>query len=127
MSKKVLVVEDSPLVQKVLQATLQAYSADDIEVHIAGDGVEGLSKLNENPDTDLILLDVNMPRMSGLEFLAKVREESAFDAIKVVLQSTEDHQDDVRRGMEAGANGYLSKPFTAPDLHALLDEMFARA
>ena len=123
VSKRVLLVEDSALIHKLVRATLRNYPRE-IEVYVANDGVEGLVMLNQHPDTDLILLDVNMPNMSGLEFLSTVRKEPVFDDVKVVLQSTEDRQADIERGLAAGASGYLTKPFTAAELHALLDEMF---
>ena len=123
MRKKVLVVEDSVFLHKMLDFQLKAYQKHQIEPHVATDGQEGLIKLNEHPDTDLILLDVNMPNMSGLEFLKRVRDEPAFDNIAVVLQSTEDQQSDIDRALQAGANGYLTKPFTPPQLYEILDKL----
>ncbi len=127
MTKKILVVEDSLLMQKMLRATLEAYRTHEMDSYFAADGHEGLVKLNEHPDTDLILLDVNMPNMSGLEFLRQVRNQPPFDDIIVVLQSTENHQEDIDRGLEAGAADYLAKPFTPTQLHDLLDQLFAGA
>ena len=126
MSKKVLVVEDSALIHKLVRLIIKSYS-EDVEVYVANDGLEGLVMLNQHPDTDLVLLDVNMPNMSGLEFLSKVRSEGAFDNVKVVLQSTEDRQADIERGLDAGASGYLTKPFTAQQLRAILEESFEGA
>ena len=63
MHKKVLVVEDSVLMHKIYQIALKSYPKCDLESHFAEDGQEGLVKLQEHPDTDLILLDVNMPTM----------------------------------------------------------------
>ena len=65
-----------------------------------------------------------MPTMSGLEFLRRVRAEKVFEDVAVILQSTEDQEEDIQRGLEAGANGYLTKPFTTPQLHELLDTIF---
>lgn len=124
MSKKVLVIDDSLLLHKVLDFQLKAYAKEEIDTHFATDGHEGLAKLGEHPDMSLILLDVNMPNMSGLEFLTRVREEPAFDGVAVILQSTEDQQSDIARAVEAGANGYLTKPFTQDQLHAILDTVF---
>ena len=125
MRKKVLVVDDSVLLHKMYELALKAYKGMPLDAHFASDGREGLSRLHENPDMDLILLDVNMPTMSGLEFLQHVKAEQAFAAIPVVLQSTEDSAEDIERGIAAGAHGYLTKPFTPKQLHEMLDEVLA--
>ena len=127
MHKKVLIVEDSLLMHKIYEMALKSYTKFEVEPHFAADGQEGFIKLQEHPDLDLILLDVNMPTMSGLEFLRRVRAEPVFENITVVMQSTEDHQDDIQRAMESGAAGYLTKPFTTTQLHELLDSMFEEA
>ena len=125
MHKKVLIVEDSLLMHKIYEMALKSYATVKLEAHFAADGREGLIKLQEHPDTDLILLDVNMPTMSGLEFLRRVRAEKVFQDVTIVLQSTEDQAEDIERGLQAGAQGYLTKPFTPPQLHELLDTIFA--
>lgn len=125
MQKKVLVVDDSKLLHKMFDIALRSYRACTLQTVFALDGEEGLTRLSEHPDVDLVLLDVNMPTMSGLEFLRRVKAQPGLRDIRVVLQSTEDSKDDVARGLEAGANGYLTKPFTPPQLHALLDQMLS--
>ncbi len=122
MHKKVLIVEDSLLMHKIYEMALKTYTKFEVESHFATDGHEGFIKLQEHPDFDLILLDVNMPTMSGLEFLRRVRAEKVFESITVILQSTEDQEEDIQRGLKAGANGYLTKPFTPPQLHEILDK-----
>ena len=124
MHKKVLIVEDSLLMHKIYEMALKAYTKFEVESHFASDGHDGFIKLQEHPDFDLILLDVNMPTMSGLEFLRRVRAEPVFENITVVMQSTEDHEEDIQRAMESGAAGYLTKPFTTNQLHELLDSIF---
>jgi len=123
VTKQVLVVDDSRLLHKMYDLALQAYPRCRIRPHFASDGYEGLAQLQAHADVALILLDVNMPAMSGLEFLRRAKAEPAMAAIPVVLQSTEDQADDVRRGLEAGACAYLAKPFTPAQLHALLDDV----
>ena len=125
MRAKVLVVDDSRLLHKMYDLALRAYGGMTLEPLFASDGVEGLTRLHEHPDTALVLLDVNMPTMSGLEFLRRVRNEPAFRSVRVVLQSTEDSQADIARGLEAGADDYLTKPFGPPQLHAVLDRMLS--
>ena len=103
---KVLVVEDSKLVHKMYDMMLRQFTL----VH-AYNGQEALARLAEHPDADLILLDVNMPKMNGLEFLAHVKAMPQFAGIPVVIITTEGKEEDTRRGMEAGASAYLTKPF----------------
>ena len=123
--RKVLVVDDSQLMHKMYELALRAYPGCDVETHFAANGYEGLAQLRSHPDIDVIMLDVNMPTMSGLEFLSHVKEEPALREIPVVLQTSEDSQDDMRRGLEAGAQEYLTKPFTPQRVHALLDRIFS--
>lgn len=124
MRKKVLVVDDSLLLHRMFEIAFTSYKASEIDVLFAESGKDGLIRLHEHPDTDLIFLDINMATMSGLEFLSRVKSEQAFRGIDVVLQTTEDASRDVERGLEAGAKDYLPKPFTPEQLHAMLDEMF---
>ncbi|HTR21728.1 MAG TPA: response regulator [Gemmatimonadales bacterium] len=121
MPKKVLVVDDSILLHRMYELALKSYARAEIAPVLASDGREAFVRLQEHPDVVLILLDVNMPAMSGLEFLERLRAEPAFRDVRVVLQSTEDQIQDVRRGLAAGAVGYLTKPFTPRQLHQLLD------
>jgi CheY-like chemotaxis protein len=117
-----LIVDDSRLMHRLVEVALRAYRLP-LELHFAEDGFEALQQLQRHPDTALVLLDVNMPRMSGLELLERLRAEPVFADIPVVLQSTEDQADDVSRGLAAGATTYLTKPFSAEQLHALLDRV----
>ena len=106
MKKKILVVEDSKLVHKMYDMMLRQFSL----VH-AYNGQEALAKLAEHPDADLILLDINMPKMNGLEFLSQIKAMPQFARIPVIIISTEGKEEDTRRGVEAGAAAYLTKPF----------------
>jgi len=127
MSVKVLVVDDSVLLHKMYDLALRAYRGCVVEPLFAANGREGLIQLQAHPDVALVLLDVNMPTMSGLEFLKQVKAEPVIAGIPVVMQSTEDQQGDIQRALEAGAVGYLTKPFTPAQLHALLNDALATA
>lgn len=122
MPTKILIVDDSRLIHRMCQVALRAYRRP-LEAYFAEDGFEAFQQLHQHPDVALILLDVNMPRMSGLEFLERLAGEPAFAGVLVVLQSTEDQPADVARGLTAGAAAYLTKPFTAQQLHAVLDDL----
>lgn len=113
--KKVLVVDDSKLLHRIFEIMLR----NCVLVH-AGDGVEGFERLGQNPDVDLILLDVNMPRMNGLEFLAALKADASRAKIPVILITTEGKEADAERGMKAGAAAYVRKPFRSEDLLAAI-------
>jgi CheY-like chemotaxis protein len=119
---RILIVDDSRLVHRLVEAALRGYRRR-LELHFAQDGFEALQQLHAHPDMAFVLLDVNMPGMGGLELLERLAAEPAFAGVPVVLQSTEDQADDLTRGLAAGARSYLPKPFTAPQLHAVLDEI----
>lgn len=125
MTRKVLVVDDSPLIRTLIERALLAYPGVPLEPVLAADGAEAFVRLHEHPDIALVLLDVNMPVMDGLEVLERLRQLPATRDIPVVLESAEDQLADTHRGMRAGARGYLTKPFTIPTLHRLLDAVLA--
>jgi len=105
-SRKILIIDDSKLIHKMFEVMLPEHRL----VH-AIDGVEGLQKLAEHADVGLILLDINMPRMNGLEFLDEVKGDKAFSEIPVVVISTRGKEEDTLRAMESGASEYITKPF----------------
>lgn len=117
-----LVVDDSELLQSIYGTVLRSY-ARELEIYTASDGRKALLQLHQHPDTDVILLDINMPEMNGLEFLRQIRNERAFSNTAVILVSTEDKQGDVTRGLAAGANEYVIKPFMPEQIHRALDNV----
>jgi two-component system chemotaxis response regulator CheY len=84
-------------------------------------GQEALDMIAKNPDTDLLLVDINMPVMNGLEFIKKVKDFGTYDHIPIVIVSTEGKEEDTKRGLALGAAGYVTKPVQPSDLHALIE------
>ena len=113
--RKILAVDDSKLMQRIYEVMLRGFP-----VVCAGDGREALQRLDENPDVDLVVLDINMPRMGGLELLTELRHRNLLPGLRVVVVSTQGHEQDIERGMEAGAVAYMTKPFEAVDLLHLI-------
>ena len=114
MAKKVLIVDDSGTMRKIVARCLRQAGLDFEEILEAGDGREALQVLEGN-QVDIILSDINMPNMTGLEFL---KEKATIDAIKdipVVIISTETGSDIIDEAKNLGAAGSIKKPFT-PDL-----------
>jgi len=112
---KVLIVDDSRLMHSVYESLF-----DDVTLLHAYDGREGLTLLALHRDTDLVLLDINMPRMDGLEFLREVSVDPLCRSVPVIIVSTEGTEADVIRGLQAGAAGYVRKPFESEALLAVI-------
>lgn len=118
--QRILVVEDSSVVQSIVRLALRRYGC---AVEYARNGVEALEAIARGGEPDLMLVDINMPRMSGLELLAELRGSGVVPRIPVIIVSTEGEEHDVQRGMEAGARAYLRKPFRQDELCALIDSV----
>jgi two-component system chemotaxis response regulator CheY len=82
------------------------------EVVEAGNGREGIERLQETGKFDLALVDWNMPEMNGLEFIRSVRAEQSYDGVLLMMVTTETEMENVARALAAGANEYVMKPFT---------------
>jgi CheY-like chemotaxis protein len=80
------------------------------------DGRQALDRLREHADVELVLLDINMPNMNGLELLAQLRADGAWSDLAVIIISTEGREEDTARGMEAGAAAYIKKPFHTEEI-----------
>ena len=124
MLKKVLIVDDSALIHQMYKMALSRYKCAFVS---AKNGVEGLGELAKHPDIDLVLLDINMPLMGGLEFLKKINEMGTYNHIPIVIVSTEGHEEDTKRGLDLGAKDYVKKPIQTRDLHAVVDKLFPPA
>ena len=119
--KKALVIDDSSLIHKMFKLMLPQST-----VVCAADGREALQKLAAEPDVDLIFLDINMPTMNGLEFLAQVKADAALAQIPVIIVSTEGKEEDTIRGLRAGAAAYVKKPFRNEALQDLIRKVMER-
>lgn len=113
--KNVLIVDDSSVMRKIIERCLRQAGVSISKVHEANDGYEGLSVLQANP-VDLILCDINMPTMDGLEFLRALATSDEARRIPVVMITTEGSEDRVYEALSNGARGYIRKPFTAEQL-----------
>jgi len=109
MGKTVLTVDDSKAIRDMIAFTL---TAEGYEVIEAADGVEGLEQLRRRR-VSLVLTDLNMPRMNGLDFLVNARKEPNGSGIPIVMLTTESKPETKARGKELGATGWISKPFDA--------------
>lgn len=107
MPKHILIVDDSKTVRNLVAFIMKK---EGFKVTTAEDGLDGLEKLYSLSQVDLIVSDVNMPRMDGLTFIKTVREQGAYRDIPIVVLSTEGQDKDIQTGLTMGANLYMVKP-----------------
>lgn len=113
MGKTVLVVDDSAAIRQSITYVLQQGGYDVVE---AVDGMDGLKVLGGMTACDLIITDVNMPNMDGISFIRKVREDESRKFTPIIVLTTESQGSKMNEGKEAGATGWIVKPFSAEKL-----------
>ena len=115
MESDVLVVDDSAAIRKILQRVLRQTGMAIRTIHEAGDGEEALGALKVNR-VQLVLTDINMPKMDGLQLLAALKASAEWREIPVVMITTEGGESKVAEAVKLGAAGYVRKPFTADQI-----------
>ncbi len=111
MAKSLMIVDDSATMRKIIMRTVRMSGLDIDRTEEAGNGIEALEKLDAAP-VDIMLCDINMPEMSGVELVKKVRELPSSVDTKIIMVSTESSQELIDDVIADGANGYITKPFT---------------
>ena len=111
MGKSLMIVDDSATMRKIIIRTMRMSGLDFEKTIEAGNGAEALEKLKASA-VDIVLCDINMPEMGGMEMVKKVREIDACKDTKIIMVSTESSQEVVDSAISDGANGFISKPFT---------------
>jgi two-component system chemotaxis response regulator CheY len=109
---RALIVDYSTVMRKIVERALRQAGLDPLMVYEAGSGTEGLELLRVKT-VNLILSDINMPSMDGLEFLRQLRGQNLAPGVPVVMITTESSEEHVKQAILAGAQGYIRKPFTA--------------
>lgn len=121
MDSEILVVDDSAAIRKILQRVLRGTGMAIGSIYEAGDGQEALETL-KTKKIDLVLSDINMPKMDGLQLLASLKAAEKWRAIPVVMITTEGGETRVADAVKLGAAGYIRKPFTADQIKEKLAE-----
>lgn len=117
--KKILVVDDKLEVVELVTATLQG---EDYQIINASDGEEALEKIGkEKPD--LVLLDVIMPKMDGLAVLSEVKKDPKTKEIPIIMLTAKGQKSDEKKGIELGAEDYITKPFSPSHLLHKIEEV----
>lgn len=114
--KKIMIVDDSSTVR---QQVVAALAPAGFEVLEAQDGVEGLETIRSTPDLSLVICDVNMPRMGGIEMVGAVKQPNGGPVPPIVMLTTEGRSEVIEKAKRAGARGWLVKPFKPEQLLAV--------
>lgn len=115
MPLDVLIVDDSAAIRKILQRVLRQTDVPIGEVFEAGDGIEALSVMNTRK-VGLVLSDINMPNMDGLQLLGEIKSKAEWKMVPIVMITTEGSHNKVLEAVNLGASGYVRKPFTAEQI-----------
>jgi len=118
--QKILVVDDSPSVRQQVGLALRQAGFQVIE---AGDGAEGVTAIDADPSIAMVICDVNMPRMNGLEMIEKVKGDSKNADLPIMMLTSEGQQSLIERAKKAGAKGWVVKPFKAELLVAAVKKL----
>lgn len=124
MINKVLVVDDSELIHNMYRLMLKKYRG--CAMLSAKNGKEAMEMLAVEEGIELILLDINMPVMNGIQFLENIGEQDIHQDIPIIIISTEGKEEDTLRGLSLGAKGYIIKPFQSISLHNLIESIFKK-
>lgn len=119
MSFNILIVDDSASMRSVIKKVVKVSGFDVGKFFEASDGVEALKVLQDDW-VDLVLSDINMPNMNGLELIAKMAEDEIMKTIPAVMITTEGSEEKVKKSKMLGAAGYIKKPFMPKDIKTML-------
>lgn len=107
MSSHILVVDDSKTIRNLLAFVLKS---EGFKVSTAEDGLDAIEKLYNIDPVDLIVSDINMPRMDGFTFIKNLRADDTYKDVPIIVLSTEGQEHDIQKGLSLGANLYMVKP-----------------
>ena len=115
MSKKLLIVDDEPHIRMLLEQTLEDLEDEGVDFFMADNGEQALA-LIENEAPDLVLLDVMMPKMNGMEVCQKVKQNPKLDNVYIIILTAKGQEVDKQRSFDVGANRYMTKPFDPDEI-----------
>jgi len=121
MASRILIVDDEPNIVLSLEFLLRR---EGFEVEVAGDGEAALAALAERP-ADLVLLDVMMPKLNGFDVCQRIRAEPRWSRVRVLMLTARGRETERARGLQLGADAYVSKPFSTKELVAEIRRLLA--
>ena len=119
-TRRVLVADDEPHIGRIIQLKLEQ---GPFEVTLASDGREALDALEDGPAVDLVVLDIMMPRLSGLDVLERLRADARFRDVPCIVLTAAGQEQQYRRAMALGATDFMTKPFSPKKLYARAAEL----
>jgi two-component system, chemotaxis family, chemotaxis protein CheY len=122
--KDVLIVDDSAQMHFLYKMILTRYTCNVID---ALNGQEAFYLLSQNPRVGLIILDINMPLMNGLEFIRMVKQREEYSGIPIIIASTAGREEETRQGLALGAQASVKKPFSSGELRELIERIYPSA
>ncbi len=114
---RTLIIDDAKAMRIILKQIIQSIGG---QVEEAGNGKEGLEKLKEMGQADLVLVDWNMPEMNGLDFVRAARADPNYRKLPIMMVTTETEASQMGKALAAGANEYVTKPFTKDTIQGKL-------
>lgn len=117
---RILIIDDDPSLQQLVKVLIERAGMEPIS---ALNAVEAAQILRQRPLPDLVILDMMLPEVSGIDFLKQMRARTVFDALPVIILSALADPAQIREGLEAGADRYLTKPYLANNLIKTVQEV----
>lgn len=122
MSKKLLIVDDEAHIRMLIEQTLEDLEDEGVELLFADNGASAL-ELIQDEKPDLVFLDVMMPRMNGMEVCQKVKKELGIQGVYIILLTAKGQEVDRQKGLEMGADRYMTKPFDPDEMLEVAEEI----
>lgn len=120
MSKTILVVDDSPMIRRIVA---QILTECDYQVLLAENGEKGYEAAKEH-HPDLVIMDIEMPIMNGIEATSRIKSDADTSSIPVLIFTSLGNENDINQAREAGGNGFLNKPVCKDELQAAIENIF---
>ncbi len=122
MNKKLLIVDDEAHIRMLLEQTLEDLEDDGVEFLMADNGEQAL-EIIETEQPDLVLLDVMMPKMNGMEVCQRVKQNAALNNVYIIILTAKGQEVDKQKGLDVGANKYMTKPFDPDEILEIAREV----
>ena len=122
MDKKLLIVDDEPHIRMLIEQTLEDLEDEGVELLLAENGEQALQIITEEKP-NLVFLDVMMPKMNGMEVCQKVKKELHLSEVYIILLTAKGQEVDRQKGLDMGADRYMTKPFDPDEMLAVAEEI----
>jgi len=125
MEQKILIVDDEAHIRMLIEQTLEDLEDEGVELLLAENGEQAL-ELIQKEEPNLVFLDVMMPKMNGMEVCQKVKKELNLDHVFIILLTAKGQEVDRQKGLEMGADRYMTKPFDPDEMLAIAEEVLKK-